>query len=143
MEITSLFPRGPAPGRRTGDAAADGQAVATVRVLNQQSIAALRTNDAEWFARNLADDTVIVLGDGRRLRKPEFLTLLRNEPKLYRTLAAQDISLRAFGNMVQVDADAPCELADGTSGVSHYIATWVHLEGRWQVVSAQVTPLVE
>jgi len=34
-------------------------------------------------------------------------------------------------------------LADGTSGVSRYIGTWVRLEGRWQVVSAQVTPLVE
>jgi hypothetical protein len=143
MEITSLFPRGPGPGRRPVESGADGQAVATVRVLNQQSIAALRTNDAEWFAGNLADDGVIVLGEGRRLRKPEFLSMLRNEPKLYRVLAAQEVTLRAYGNTVQVDADAPCELADGTSSMSHYLATWVHLGGRWQMVSAQVTPLVD
>lgn len=142
MQITSLFPRGPALGRRDGDAA-DMQAMATVRVLNQQYIAAARTNDAEWFSRNVADDAVIVLGGGRRLRKPEFLALLQNEPKLYRSLAVQDVTLRAFGNMVQVDADAPWELADGTTGVSRYIDTWVRLEGRWQAVSAQVTPLVE
>jgi hypothetical protein len=143
MEITSLFPRGPAPGRREADAAGDMQAIAAVRVLNQECIAATRTNDADWFSRNVADDAVIVLGEGRRLRKSELLALLQHDPKLYRSLAVQDVTLRAFGNMVQVDAGAPWELADGTSGVCRYIDTWVRLEGRWQVVSAQVTPLLE
>jgi ketosteroid isomerase-like protein len=141
MEITSLFPRGPAPGRR--DADPDTQAIAAVRVLNQQYIAATRTNDADWFSRNLADDAVIVLDGGRRFRKPEFLALLQNAPRLYRSLTVQDVTLRAFGNMVQVDANAPWELPDGTSGVSRYIDTWVRLENRWHVVSVQVTPLVE
>jgi hypothetical protein len=141
MEITSLFPRGPAPGRR--DADPDTQAIAAVRVLNQQYIAATRTNDADWFSRNLADDAVIVLDGGRRFRKPEFLALLQNDPRLYRSLTVQDVTLRAFGNMVQVDANAPWELPDGTSGVSRYIDTWVRLESRWHVVSVQVTPLVE
>ena len=62
MEITSLFPRGPVPGRR--DADPDPQAIAAVRALNQQCIVATRTNDADWFSRNLADDAVIVLGVG-------------------------------------------------------------------------------
>lgn len=59
----------------------------------------------------------------------------------YCSLAVRDVTLRAFGSLVQVDADAPWELADGTTGVSRYIGTWVLLERRWQVVSAQVTPL--
>jgi hypothetical protein len=143
MEITSLFPRGPVPGRRDGEAAAEVQAIAAVRVLNQQHIAAARTNDAEWFSRNVAEDAVIVLGGGQRLRKREFLALIQSEPKLYRSLAVQDVTLRAFGNMVQADGNAPWELADGTSGVLRYIDTWVRLENRWQVVSVQVTPLVE
>jgi hypothetical protein len=37
----------------------------------------------------------------------------------------------------------PGKLADGTTGVSRYIDTWTWLEGRWQVISAQVTPLHE
>jgi hypothetical protein len=91
----------------------------------------------------VADDAVLVLGGGSRLRKPEFLAVLRNEPTLYRSLAAQEATLRAFGNIVQVDADASWELPDGTTGAWRYIDTWVRLDGRWQVVSAQVTPLVE
>jgi hypothetical protein len=143
MQITSLFPRGPGPRPRDDDAVPDGQAIAAVQVLNQQSIAAARTNDAEWFSRNLADDAVVVLGGGHRQRKPEFLELLQNGPMLYRSLAVQDVTVRAFGSMVQVDAVASCELAEGTSCVSRYIATWVRLAGRWQVVAAQVTPLAE
>ena len=140
MEITSLFPRGPVPGRR--DAGPDPQAIAAVRALNQQCIVATRTNDADWFSRNLADDAVIVLDGGRRLRKPAFLALLQSDPRLYRSLTVHDVTLRAFGNTVQVDADVTWELPDGTGGVSCYIDTWVCLEGRWQVVSAQVTPLI-
>ena len=142
MEITSLFPRGPAPGPATA-IAGTCRPIAAVRVLNQQHIAAARANDAEWFSRNVAEDAVIVLDGGQRLRKREFLALMQSDPKLYRSLAMQNVTLRAFGNMVQVDADAPWELPDGTSGVSRYIDTWVRLEGRWQVVSVQVTPLVE
>ena len=141
MQITSLFPRARAATPRDAESAAAAEAIAAVGVLNQQHIAAARTNDAEWFRRQVADDAVIVLGDGRRLRKPDFLELLNDEPKLYRSLAVRDVTLRAFGNVVQVDADAPWELADGTTGVSRYMDTWIRLEGRWQVVSAQVTPL--
>jgi hypothetical protein len=70
------------------------EAIAAVRVLNQGYIAAARTNDAEWFGRQVADDAVIVLGDGRRLRKPDFLARLSDEPNLYRSLAVRDVTLR-------------------------------------------------
>ena len=107
--ITSLFPRARAGAVREAVQASPPEAIAAVRALNQQYVAA-RTNYAERFRRRVADDAVIVLGDGRRLRKPDFLALLNDEPKLYRSLAVRDVTLRAF-------------------------------EGRWQVVSAQVTPL--
>jgi uncharacterized membrane protein len=51
------------------------------------------------------------------------------------------VTLRAFGQIVQVDADAPWELNDGRTGVSRYIDTWARLDGRWQVISAQITLL--
>jgi len=143
MQITSLFPRARTGAVRDAEPGSAAEAIAAVRVLNQQYIAAARTNDAEWFRRQVADDAVILLGDGRRLRKPDFLALLSDEPKLYRSLAVRDVTLRSFGPIVQVDADAPWELADGTTGVSRYIDTWIWLEGRWQVISAQVTPLAE
>ncbi|MFL5494050.1 MAG: nuclear transport factor 2 family protein [Gemmatimonadales bacterium] len=110
-------------------------------MLNQQYIAAAETNDATWFSRHLADEVVIVLADGRRMGKADFVALLRQEPKSYRSLTVRDVTLRVFGPTVQVDADAPWELTDGRTGVSRYIDTWAWLDCRWQVISAQITSL--
>ena len=142
MEIGRLFPRTRASGAHAAEAAAS-QATAAVRVLNQEYIAATRSNDLRWFREQLAPDAVIVLGDGRRLRTPEFLSMMEDQPKKYRSLGLTDVTLRAYGSTVQVDADAPWEMADGTTGVSRYIDTWAWLDGRWRVISAQVTPLTD
>jgi hypothetical protein len=87
----------------------------------------------------MSDDVVVVLGSGRRVRKPEFLAMLRDEPKSYTSLTVRDVTLRVFGPTVQVDADAPWELSNGTKGVSRYIDTYAWLDCRWQVISAQIT----
>lgn len=140
MEIGRLFPRTRASGGQH-PAAAAAQAMSAVRTLNQEFIAAARVNDVGWFRDQLAADAVIVLGDGRRLRPTEFLAMLEEQPRKYRTLDLRDVNLRAYGSTVQVDADAPWEMADGTTGVSRYIDTWIWLDGRWRVISAQVTVL--
>ena len=140
MHITSLFPRGRAASRGT-QPAETADALDEVRILNHQYIAAVREGDEAWFRDRLAEDAVVVLGDGRRLPKADFLRALRDEPKRVRALTVRDVTLRAFGSTVQVDADAPWELSDGSAGVSRYIDTWAWLDGRWQVISAQVTPL--
>jgi uncharacterized protein DUF4440 len=117
------------------------EAVAAVRELNFQYIDAARANDVDWFRHHLAEDIVVIQGNGRRLRKAGFLTLLRDEPREYRTLRVRDATFRVFGVVIQVDADAPWELEDGTSGISRYIDSWAWIDGRWQVISAQVTPV--
>jgi Domain of unknown function (DUF4440) len=140
MRIPSLFPK-------TRAAAGDAQSpegeesIAAVRLLNQQYLSAVRSNDASWFGHYLAENAVVVLGDGRRLRKLDFLAMLHDAPRRFRSLGARDVTLRAFGPIVQVDADASWELEDGSTGVSRYIDTWAWLDGRWQVISAQITLL--
>jgi hypothetical protein len=101
----------------------------------------VRANDVEWFRAQLAEDVLIIQGSGRRLRKGGFLTILKNEPKNYLSLRVRDAVFRVFGQIVQVDADAPWELDDGTAGVSRYIDSWAWIDQRWQVISAQVTLL--
>lgn len=130
---------GAVPGSSQSPPPSAAQATAAVRALNQLYIDAARSSDAAWFQRHLAEDVVIVLGNGRRVRKAEFLATLRNEPASYRSLTVRDVTLRVFGSTVQVDADAPWERGDGTKGVSRYIDTYAWLEGRWQVISAQIT----
>jgi len=140
MEIGRLFPRTRASAGPDAETTA-AHAIAAVRILNQEYIVASRGNDVGWFRERLAPDAVIVLGDGRRLRSPDFLSMMESQPRKYRSLGLTDVTLRAYGGTVQVDADARWEMAEGTQGVSRYIDTWAWLDGRWLVISAQVTPL--
>jgi hypothetical protein len=141
MPITSLFSGARRAGSPDCRQPPPAESSAAVRVLHQQYITAAETNDAVWFSRHMADDVVVVLGDGRRMVKPEFLGMLREEPKRFQSLAVRDVTLRVFGPTVQVDADAPWELTDGRRGISRYIDTWAWLDCRWQVISAQITTL--
>ena len=116
-------------------------AIDAVRVLNQQYVEAARTNDEGWFQRHLAEAVVLIDGSGRRPGKAGFLGAMKAEPRNFTALTVRDVTLRAFASTVQVDADAPWELTDGRHGVSRYIDTYAWLEGRWQVISAQITLL--
>lgn len=110
-----------------------------VHALNQQYIDAARTHDASWFDEHMADGAIIVLGSGVRLTKQAFLQAILDEPTDYRSLGVENVTVRAFGGTVQVDADAPWELGDGRSGVSRYIDTYAWIGCRWKVISAQIT----
>ena len=117
------------------------RAAIDVRALNEQYIAAARRGDASWFQQNMSDDVVVIQGKGQRLTKHEFVRLMKDEPRHFRTLTVRDVTVRVFGEAVQVDADAPWELETDEHGVSRYIDTYAWLDGRWQVISAQVTRL--
>jgi len=141
MRINSLFPRARQVESRSPVQPLPGEIPSELRSLNQEYIDAARTNDTSWFQEYLADDAVIVLGNGRRYRKPQFLALLNDEPIRFTSLVARDVTVRVFGATVQVDGDAIWELTDGYQGISRYIDTYVWRDGRWQVISGQITLL--
>ncbi len=118
-------------------------AAEAIRVLNQQYIDAARISNGKWFGQHMAEDVVVVLGDGRRLAKSEFLALLEREPRDYKSLTVRDVTMRVYGSTVIVDGAAPWELRDGTMGVTRYIDTYAWLHCRWLVVSAQLTWLAK
>ncbi len=117
------------------------EARGAIVTLNQAYIDAARKGDAAWFDAHMADEALVILGTGRRLPKPDFLALVREDPGGYRSLTVRDVTVRVFGPTAQVDADAPWELEDGRRGVSRYIDTYAWLDCRWQVISAQITLL--
>jgi hypothetical protein len=121
MPITSLFSRDRSTARGAQAAAAmTADPLEEIRELNRQYLAAIRAGDATWLRDRLADDALVVLEDGRRLQKSDYLRLLSTEPNRFRSLAAREVTVRAFGPTIQVDADTPWELADGRRGVSRW-----------------------
>ncbi|HEX6307162.1 MAG TPA: DUF4440 domain-containing protein [Longimicrobiales bacterium] len=139
LTLITLMPGATMPAPQLCDPPSTPAAVAAVRALNQQYIDAARAHDAAWFDEHMAHDAIIVLGSGMRLSKQSFLKSVREEPTDYRFLHLENVTVRAFGGTVQVDADAPWELSDGRAGVSRYIDTYAWIDCRWQVVSAQIT----
>ncbi|HEX6065700.1 MAG TPA: DUF4440 domain-containing protein [Longimicrobiales bacterium] len=127
------------PSTQPCDPPAGRSAEAEVHALNQQYIDAARAHDAAWFREHVSDRAIIVLGNGQRLTKEAFLQRIVAEPTNYRSLAVENVTVRAFGATVQVDADAPWEHGDGRAGVSRYIDTYAWIDCRWQVISAQIT----
>lgn len=127
------------PSTQPCDPPAGRSAEAEVHALNQQYIDAARAHDAAWFREHVSDRAIIVLGNGQRLTKEAFLQRIVAEPTNYRSLAVENVTVRAFGATVQVDADAPWEHGDGRTGVSRYIDTYAWIDCRWQVISAQIT----
>lgn len=117
------------------------EAVDAVRDLNRAYIDAAGRGDAAWFDEHMAADVVVILGDGRRLDREAFLSAAGAGTRAFRSLGLENVTVRAFGATVQVDADAPWVLQDGTSGVSRYIDTYAWIDCRWQVISAQITLL--
>ena len=81
------------PTIRECDLPDPAQAISAVRALNQAYIDAARGNDVAWFRRHLAEDVVVVLGGGRRVRKPDFLALMTAEPKRFESLTVRDVTL--------------------------------------------------
>ena len=120
---------------------APSEAVAAIRTLNQEYIDAARSGDAAWFERHTADDLVVIVGNGTRLRKPGFVAMVRSTPANFTSLVARDVSVRLFGATAQVDADALWSRTDGSTGTSRYIDTYAWIGCRWQVISAQITLL--
>ncbi len=139
--IATLFSGAHRSDSRECEPPDSSRAISAVRVLNRAYIDAARGNDVTWFRRHLAENVVVVLGSGRRLLKPEFLSLMAEQPKSFESLTVRDVTLRVFGGTVQVDADAPWKLRGGATGVSRYIDTYVWVDCRWQVISAQITLL--
>jgi len=118
-----------------------GEARATVERLNRDYLRAAGSHDWGWYRDHLSDSVVVVLGSGRRVGKSGFLKLVRDNSSVPTTYGLRNVTLRAFGLVVQADADAPWERSDGTRGVSRYIDTYAWIDCRWQVISAQITLL--
>ncbi|MEO8870728.1 MAG: nuclear transport factor 2 family protein, partial [Granulicella sp.] len=106
--------------------------------LNKEYIRASLAGDVEWFRAHLADEFVCIESNGSVQFKDEFLQLAAFESDLaeYRL---DDVEVRFHGEVALVRASASWATKTGVRGVSRYLDVYVNLQGKWMVVSAQVT----
>lgn len=76
----------------------------TVSALDTEYQLAVQNNDAETMDRILADDFILVLGDGRTFTKDDLLASARNQDEIYEVQEDTQQTVRIWGDTAVVTA---------------------------------------
>lgn len=76
----------------------------TVSALDTEYQLAVQNNDAETMDRILADDFILVLGDGRTFTKDDLLASARNQDEIYEFQEDTQQTVRLWGDTAVVTA---------------------------------------
>lgn len=126
----------PAAITATADAAQE------VMALDVEYQAVVERSDAEAMARILADDFVLVIGNGRRFDKAELLKEARSRSTVYEVQQASQRSARAWGNTVVVTALLHSRGQSDGKPFDYklwYSDTYVRFDDGWRYVYGQAS----
>jgi uncharacterized protein (TIGR02246 family) len=119
--------------------ASDEQAI---RSTIEELMAALNRNDVEAAGRIYADDYAIVLADGSTTTKAQRLAALKSGELKYLSLAFDNLKVRQYGDAAVANYHVSGKSV-GRAGErdenSQAMVMLVKKDGRWQVVSSQLT----
>lgn len=130
------------PPRAAGGTADPGEAI---RALEAEGRAAALSGDPEAHERLLAADWINVNSNGTVTTKAQLLALLRSSPFKLLSIDDEDVGVRVFGDTAVVTGRSLRKRAtpsgEAATQVVRFTRVYVEKEGRWQVVSAQTTPV--
>lgn len=111
-----------------------------LRRLNAEYIEAFLKSDTDWYARHLAEDFRCILPNGEIFDRAAFMADAA-APVPMASFDVEDVSVQFDGDTAIVQARAVYQRNDGHRGQSRYTDVWVGRDGRWQVLTAQITPI--
>lgn len=113
-----------------------------IRHLLNELMAALSRNDVEAAGRIYADDYTIGLADGSTTTKAQRLAAMKSGDLRYQSLNMNDLKVRQYGDTAVANYRVTGKSA-GRAGEqdvnSQAMVMLVKREGRWRVVSSQLT----
>ncbi|HEY8554243.1 MAG TPA: nuclear transport factor 2 family protein [Burkholderiales bacterium] len=118
--------------------AVEDEAIAMLRQLNEDYIAAVQASDVRRFEDILADDFLNTNPDGSLVDRAGFLAQIAR-PAGISDLRAHDVRIRRFGDAAIVHARTTCTKANGQPGTGRYTDVCVCADGRRRCVAAHVT----
>jgi ketosteroid isomerase-like protein len=116
----------------------------TVKALDLERFATAARNDADAYARYLADDLTYTHSSGVLDDKAKLLESLRSGKVKYQKLEPRDLAVRVYGSTAIVTGLAKVELlADGQEKKLEirFTDVWAKRSGKWQMVSWHATKL--
>jgi ketosteroid isomerase-like protein len=120
--------------------AAPDPAVEELRRLNADYVASFLKSDAKRYDELLAPDFRCIAPGGQYVDRAEFLKSA-SEPADMESFTAEDVAIQVIGDVAVIQARTPYTRRDGRTGESRYTDIWVLRDGRWQTLSAQITPV--
>lgn len=119
----------------------------TVAALDTEYQAAVKTNDANTMNRILANDFVVVTGNGRIYTKSDLLTMARTKRIQYEHQEDTNKTVRVWGNTAVVTAVLWLKGIDQGNPFDWHVwfsDTYVRTSSGWRYVHGQVSlPLPE
>jgi len=105
---------------------------------------ALKSHDAAWFEKNLADDfTDISSGNGALTTKTEDIANLKTDKTVYEILELSNLHARIEGNAGVVTGinhiKGHNEIGEGFEVRLSFTDTYIKRQGRWQAWASQHT----
>lgn len=106
--------------------------------LNADYVAAFLASDGDWYERHLASDFRCILPDGGLIDRTAFIAETAR-PVAMASFQVEDVHVQLENGVAIVQARTVYERADGSRGQSRYTDVWIGRDGRWQVLTAQLT----
>lgn len=114
-----------------------------IKDLEQAFAQALLDGDIAFLDRVLSDEVIFTNFQGNLTSKAEDLAPLRSKALIITTYTAQDITIKAYGNIAIVNLGlniAGTFNAQPFAGQYRYTRTYLKTD-TWQVIAAQATPM--
>jgi hypothetical protein len=118
---------------------------AIIQDLEQQLRTATLQNDIDLHKRLLSDTWLNTNANGTVTTKPQLLALLEKQPFAFLSIDDEDVLIRPYNAVAIVTGRSTRRRAGPDnrviSQVVRFTRVYAYLEDRWQVVSAQSTPI--
>jgi hypothetical protein len=95
------------------------------------------TGDSSVVERILADDFIGVDPKGGSYDKAKMVSDTPDAPKYFVTNHANQVRVRFYGDTAVAQGDETWERRSGERGRFVWTDTWVHRNGKWQIVAAE------
>lgn len=119
--------------------------VAIIHDLEQQLRTATMQNDLDLHNQLLADTWVNTNANGTTTTKPQLLAILQSHPFAFLSIDDEDVLIRCYDQLAIVTGRSTRRRANPDASISSQVVRFTrvysYLENRWQVVSAQATPI--
>ena len=112
-------------------------AEAYIRESEAQWAESVASGDTKAIERILADDFIGTDPKGNLYDKAAMIADTKDAPKYFVSNHLDQVKIRFFGNTAVAQGSESWERRNGERGRFVWTDTWIHRNGRWQIVAAE------